>query len=265
MSYGDYKLYLYENSVDLVINDTGLYVDNRPMNNKRLIAHKGLTNEVFFTIRNKDRKPQNIFTDTLVAYLINPVTKRRLFKKTLEAQSEIGLAKLTLTEADLQNVSGGLYTMYVARTTGEGVDTPTYADQNNNLRFDIQVTEQIDQTPVPTQEANTFLQVATAPPDAANVFASSALFGNQDRNFTYALHSMGLYTTSYTGNITIQGSCIESTPSNDNDSNDWFDITTVALSNVSVVTPVNFELNANWIRVLHTPDSGTLDKIVLRN
>ena len=47
MSFSDNRLYLYEDYIDLVIDTNGLYVDNRPMNNRKLIAHKGLSNEIF--------------------------------------------------------------------------------------------------------------------------------------------------------------------------------------------------------------------------
>ena len=88
MSYGDYRLYLYNDTIDLVVDNNGIYVDNRPMNNKKLTAHKGLTNELYFNIRDKDRKLQNVFSDTLVAYLINPTTKRRVFNTCRRNKTE---------------------------------------------------------------------------------------------------------------------------------------------------------------------------------
>ena len=59
MSQGNHKLYLYEDYIDLVIDANGVYVDNRPMNNRKLIAHKGITNELVFNITNRDRKKQD--------------------------------------------------------------------------------------------------------------------------------------------------------------------------------------------------------------
>ena len=84
MSNGDHRLYLYENQVELVVTTDAIYVDNRPMNNKKLVAHKGLNNEIIFNIRNRDRKLQNVFSDSLVAYLVNPYTRKRLLTKRLE-------------------------------------------------------------------------------------------------------------------------------------------------------------------------------------
>ena len=265
MSYGDYKLFLYDNVVELAVTTSGVYVDNRPMNNKRLVAHKGLTNNIVFSIRNKDRKLQNVYTDTLVAYLIDPATKRRVFKKILTTLGSLGEAELELNADDLQNVDPGRYTMYVSKTALDGTDNPVFTDQNNNISFDIIVTDQIDQTPVPTQEDTSLTQVAsTGSGDPANVFTTSALFGNTDRN-SAGLHTVGFYTTGYTGNITIQGSCVGSVPGASDTSTDWFTISTTSLANVSSITTSTFTMNANWIRVLHTPDSGSLDKVVLRN
>ena len=222
MSQSDHKLYLYDNNIDLVIGTDGLYVDNRPMNNRKLIAHKGLTNELIFSIRNRDRKLQNVFSDTLSAYLINPTTKRRLFYKLLEHTSNVGQVKLVLDEGDLRNVTAGLYRIYVAKQDVSGIDKPVYSDQNNGMVFDIQITEQIDQSPTPTQSANTFLQVAsTSDGDPANVFTTSAFSGNQNRNFPNALHSLAIYPDAYTGTLDVQASLVESVPSTNNLSTDW--------------------------------------------
>lgn len=270
MTYGDNRLYLYEDVLELVIGTDGLYVDNRPMNNRKLVAHKGLENEIIFTIRNRDRKLQNVFTETLSAYLINPTTKRRLFYKLLEHTDSVGQAKLVLNENDLQNVNAGLYRIYIARQTADGYDKPVFSNQSSDLTFDIEITEQIDQSPVPTQSANSFIQVADTGSGAnANIFASSALYGNQDRNFNHALHTIAIFPNNYSGNIDIQGSCIEGTPDSDDASTDWFNIVNdVNFASSSNVYNKTFTINANWIRVLHKPDSdnaGSISNVHLRN
>lgn len=267
MAQSDHRLYLYDNIIDLVIGTDGLYVDNRPMNNRRLTAHKGLTNEILFNIRNRDRKLQNVFSDVLSAYLINPTTKRRLFYKLLEHTDTVGQVKLVLDEGDLRNVTAGLYRIYIAKQSQDGKDYPVYSNQNDGLVFDIQITEQIDQSPTPTQSANTFLQVAnTETGDASNIFATSALVGNQDRNFPNALHSIAVYPSSYTGNLTIQASCLESVPNSDDASTDWFNVTSnIALTSESNIVHRTFTVNANWIRILHTPTSGSISQVLLRN
>ena len=133
--------------------------------------------------------------------------------------------------------------------------------------FDIQITEQIDQSPTPTQSANTFLQVAsTSDGDPANVFTTSAFSGNQNRNFPNALHSLAIYPDAYTGTLDVQASLVESVPSTNNLSTDWVTLeSNIALSSSSTIVSRNYTINANWIRVLYTPTSGNISQVQVRN
>jgi hypothetical protein len=262
----NFKLYLYDTTIDLVVSPSSIYVDNKPMNNRILSAHKGVNNEIYFNIRDRDRKLQNVFSDVLRAYLIEPDAKRRILTKTLSNTSDIGIVKLVLTDGDLAETDPGLYQIHITRSTQEDIDLPVYMDQNNNIRLDIRITDQASVTPVSTQEETVFTQTAnTLLGDSSNVIVSSALYGNLEKNFIDSQHTIGIYTSSYTGNITIQGSCLLGVPDIDDASKDWFSIETVSLSNSSIITHRTFNVNANWIRIIHTPDSGTVDKVVLRN
>lgn len=265
-SHGDHRLYLYNDVIELVVTVDNIYVDNRPMNLRKLIAHKGMTNTLLFNIRDRDRRLQNVFSDTLRAHLIHPTTKRRIVSRLLQNTSDVGKVKLVLDEADLANIQSGLYTLYISRSTQEHENLPVYNDQANNIRFDIEVTDQTGEEPAATQEHSLFTQTANvANGDTANVFVSNAMYGNLDRNFPNAQHSIALYTTQYTGNITIQGSCLSGVPGTEQVSSDWFNVTTVSLNDVSAITHRTFYVNCNWVRVISTPSSGTLDKVLLRN
>ena len=236
MSNGDNRLYLYENVVDLVIMAGDLYVDNRPMNNRNLKAHKGVTNDIYFQIRNRDRKLQNVFSETLRAYLVNPSTKKRLITRILEDTSEVGKVKLVLSEGDLAQIDPGLYQVFITRSVDELTDRPVYTDQNNSLRFDIEVTDQVGVQPVPTQEDKTFFQTQnTSTGDASNVFVSSAMYGNLDRNFTNAQHTVAIYPQQYTGQVQLQASSLTATPSTEDDSFDWYTVKTIDISDKYLV------------------------------
>lgn len=269
MSNSDNRLYLYENTIELVMTTDQFYVDNRPMNNRKLKAHKGLTNEIIFNIRDRDRKLQNVFPDTLTAYIIHPTTRRRIVSKRVEKTIDVGKVKLFLTAADLETLAPGLYTIYLTRSCNENTSHPIYTDQDNNIKFDIEVTDQLGLEPVVTQEQTNdeFLRVSSvALGDSSNVFTTSALYGNLERNFSNAQHTMAMYLSSFTGNITIQGSCITSVPPSDNASKEWFNIEefSVTDANVSVVTKT-FVVNCNWVRVLSEPSTGEVAKVLLRN
>lgn len=262
MDYGDHRLFLYEESVDLVVTTNSFYVDNRPMNNKSLIAHKGLTNTINFNIRNRDRKLQNVFADELVAYMVNPATRKRLLTKRIENSSNVGIVKMYLTAGDLQDIDPGLYKIYVTRTNSDGIDFPVYSNQNNDVSFDITISGQAVFDPVPTQIDESLTEVSS------NVFVSSALFGNLDRNFSHAQHSVAVYPSTYTGNIKVQASCLLNAPGSDDASADWFDVTSnIALSAESNVFHRTFRVNANWVRVVSYPDNtdSTIQKVLLRN
>ena len=256
------RLFLYEDSIDLVITADNLYVDNKPMNNKSIIAHKGLSNTINFNIRNRDRKLQPVFTDEVVAYIVNPATRKRLLSKRIEVTSDAGMVKLHLTEGDLQDVDAGLYRLYVTRTNAEGTDLPVYSNQNNDVALDIEISEQAVLDPIPTQ----FNTTMTEPSN--NVFVSTAFFGNLDSNFKNAQHSVAIYHSTYTGNIKIQASCMQTTPQGDDQHSDWFDVVSnVAVAGTSDIMHKTFAVNCNWVRVISYPDDAdsTTSNIHVRN
>lgn len=268
MDYGDHRLFLYDNTVELVVTTNSLYVDNRPMNNRKLYAHKGLTNTIIFNIRDRDRKLQNVFNDELVAYITNPSTRSRLLTKRLHTTSDVGIVKLYLTEGDLQNIVPGLYTMYVTRSDQNHGAMPVYTNQNNDVRFDIEISDQAAMEPVATQLDTEFTQVSSNDHgNGVDIYASSALLGNLDRNFQNARHSIAIYTENYTGKVVIQASCLLNAPGSDDASKDWFDVDTVELENHSQIVHRTFVVNANWIRVLSYPENtdSVITQILLRN
>lgn len=271
MSIGDHRLYLYADTIDLVLTSGSLYVDNRPMNIRKLNAHKGLTNTINFTVRDRDRRLQDVdVANNLVrAYLTSTIDSVRLVTKTLTAGANVGQLVLTLTEGDLRNIEPGLYSMYVTYTDADCEDQPLYADQNNNVRFDLEVTDQTNSAPPETQVESTFFQVtSTSQGELVNTFVTSAITGNQMGNFINSQHSMAIYPRTFTGNIYIQGSCLGSTPNQDDTINwDWFNIQTIGLSNSSMVQFVTFVMNANWLRVKYIPDDNvsSITQVLVRN
>jgi len=244
-------------------------VDNRPMNNRKLQAHKGLTNTITFNIRNRDRKLQNVYADDLVAYFVNPASKARLLTKRLDTTADVGIAKLYLTSGDLENIDPGLYRIYVTRTTDGNKNMPVYANQNNDISFEIEVTGQAVFDPAATQSVTTLLQTSnTANGAVANAYTTSAFLGNIERNYKDAQHSVAIYPSTYTGNVKIQGSCVLNTPSNDDAAPAWFDIVgNISLSAESNIIHRTFIVNTNWLRVVSYPDNAnsSITQVLVRN
>lgn len=266
MNNNDNKLYLYTDAIDVVITTSAMYVDNLPMNKRKLIAHKGLSNEIYINVRDRDRKLQNIVNQTLRLYVINPTTRKRIITRVLEHTSEIGIVKAVLAEGDLVNTSPGLYHAYISRSFEENHDMPIYSDHNNNIRFDLEITDQTGMTPPDTQEDTSFLQVENTELEGnANISVSSAFYGNLHRNFHNAQHTAAIYPDGFTGTVLIQGSCLTSVPHTEYPDNNWFDLSTLEFSDNNQATSSSFVCNCNWIRFVITTDAGVINKVALRN
>jgi len=270
MSMHDNKLYKYRTEIDLVYTAYGLEVDNRNMNPRHVVAHRGLTNTIYFNIRDRDRKLQTITTDQIRCYIIDPTTRRRVVSKLLEPdQLNKGIAKLMLREGDIIDLVPGLYHCYFTVTRDDTQEEPLYSNQKNDIVFTMEITDQSYSYPIPTQEANANILISNTA--NANVYATSSLTGNLDRNFSNAQHTMAFYTQAYTGNITVQASNLPYAPETSITSSDWFDVETHTFANTNPSTGIfysNFNSAVSWIRVINTPDDGnvnTLYKILLRN
>ena len=79
---------------------------------------------------------------------------KEFLQKVLEHTGSKGQIKLTIVEGDLTNLESRLYQIYISRENMEGNDLPVYSDQNNNIKFDIEVLDQTNLKPVETQTAN---------------------------------------------------------------------------------------------------------------
>ena len=237
------------------------------MNQTKLTVHKGFDSQLNFFVRNRDRVLQNLSGKTLYASIINPNTNKRVvFKQlTLVNSGTTGEAKLNFVPGDLTNLSPGLYQISISESSDSGVtQSPLYANQNDRIITDLEIRSSLEYDPVATQTQTSFAD------QGSNVFVTSAMYGNQDQNFSHSQHTIGIYMTSFVGNVTIQGSALSSTPSQDSD---WYDIDVQGdglapvpfTSAFSGIDAYNFKVNTNWVRVKFDKSSGSLDKVLLRN
>lgn len=262
------KLYWYEDIIELVVTTDlpGIYQDNRPMNHRKIKAHKGVTNEIIFHVRDRDRKFQDMTNEVLRAYIIDPQTRRRVMTRQLTNLADVGKLKLTIDAGDIDHIDRGTYQIYIVRGE-DGLSRPLYTDQDNNIMFEIDVTDQVGTDPVPTQIEDTFLQTANVVMgSSADIFVSSAMYGNLERNFSNAQHTVAIYLDDFLGNVKIQGSCLSSTPGTGHTSTDWFTIENIPVADANInVIPRTFIVNANWVRIVAETFEGSLEKVILRN
>ena len=97
------------------------------------------------------------------------------------------------------------------------------------------------------------------------------MYGNQNKNYRHSRHTIAFYMTDFVGNVTIQGSALETAPTQESDwyginaQGDFGQIVIPYTSAFSGVDPFNFKINTNWIRVKFDLTSGSMDKVLLRN
>jgi hypothetical protein len=253
------KLFLYQTRLGLVVTQDNVTVSNLPMYQRTVVAHRGLNNDILFDVTNRDRQAQNVSNTTVQAVLVDPRSKKRFLTKSMVPTATAGQLKLTLDSGDLRNVRPGRYHMFVKYLSASGEPYPFYANQDNGVRFDIEVTDQALQEPLPTQTQDTFTPVA-------GKWVTSALSGNQARNFDGALHCVAIYLDEYVGRLTIQGSCNAEAPGNSPNAPGWFDIHSEEVFYAETgILYRSFVVNANWIRIVDDRAFGKPVKVMLRN
>ncbi len=265
-------MYQY-NTLNLVKKQDYFYLDNRSMNRKEFIVHKGMDNIIHIKVTNQDRKQQNVYNDEIQADIIKYSTNEKVLTRFAVPTLEKGCADLKLTEADMNSLVEGQYKVSFKNVAEDGTKTPIYSDYNNGILCTLIVKNDADPSPIPTQVANVFNQTKnTDNGDTANVFTSGSFTGNQKKNFRDATHTIGIYSTTFTGNVFVEGSLSLQAPSSD-DSN-WASIPIVnnleriPMANVSGVTYYSFTGNFSYLRFKYSPgptNSGTFEKILLRN
>ena len=256
-------LYSYKiNELDLVKKRENLYLDNKSMNRKEFIAHKGMDNKFNICLRDQDRKKQNIYNQQIRADVIKYSSNERVMTKYTTPGLEQGQAELLIAEADLNNLSPGQYKISFKFIEDDGTNTPVFSDYNGGVLCTLIVKEDANPSPVPTQIANVWTQVKnTNNGDVANVFLSGNFAGNKTYNFNNANHTIGIYATNFTGNVFV-------------DDQNWASIAVlnnldrIPLSSDTGPIYYNFTGNFNYLRFKYSPgsgNSGSFEKILLRN
>jgi len=267
-------LYSYRiNELDLVKKRENLYLDNKSMNKKEFVAHKGMDNKFNICLRDQDRNKQNIYNQQIRADVIKYSSNERVLTKYTTPGLEQGQAELLIAEADLNTLSPGQYKISFKFLEDDGTTTPVFSDYNGGVLCTLMVKEDANPSPVPTQIANVWTQTKnTNNGDPANVYSSGNFVGNKTYNFNNANHTVGIYATNFTGNVFVEGSLGIEAPSSD-DAN-WASIAVlnnldrIPLANDSGPIYYNFTGNFNYLRFKYSPgsgNSGSFDKILLRN
>jgi hypothetical protein len=259
--------YLLNNVV--IVYTSGYHGRNSTVYDRRLKLYKGVSNPLSFTFKNEDQKAQDITAKTYEFVLIDSETKKSALTRNLtilddgSTISSKGTASITITEGDLLELDAKFYNYAIREVAADNSRTVTFADTAYNAAGTVEVLDGAYPDMIDSEEVVSFT-VTTGPLTRT----SSAIDANPGINNNAALHTIAVYTKSFSGSLRIQGT-MAAIP----DNSDYFDIAatdqsyTINFSNSSSVTYYNFTgvyQNVRFSWANDTGNTGQIDKILYR-
>jgi hypothetical protein len=233
---------------------------NSPVNYRFLKLFQGFDNELFFFVKNQDRKPIMLQGVVINASVISRSTRAVLVnKKCIITDYEQSSIKLVITSAESAGMDNGHYDVVFSYTNSHGLTLPLYCDQNMRPNYTLEVSDAAGPVPLVTQSTEEFLT-------NNNIYTSGMLPGPGYYDKLHTMVTIAVYATDYTGDFYIQGTLFDNPTETD-----WFDIvlgtnteTQYPYYNFTGIDPWTFRTNIRWVRARFTQTSGTLDKLVVR-
>jgi len=259
--------YLLNNLV--IVGITGYHGRNPVVYDRRIKLYKGVSNPLSFTFKNEDQKAQDITAKTFEFNLIDSETKQSVVTRNLtilddgSTITKKGTASITVTEGDLLTLDAKFYNYAIREVAADNTRTVTFADSFYNAAGTIEVLDGAYPDFLDSTEVNNFTST-TGPLDNT----SGAIDANPGINNNVALHTIAVYTKSFSGSLRIQGTMV-STPAD----TDYFNITAtgesspIAFSSSTAVSYYNFTGVYENVRFSWSNDSGNtgrIDKILYR-
>jgi len=259
--------YLLNNLV--IVGITGYHGRNPVVYDRRIKLYKGVSNPISFTFKNEDQKAQDITAKTFEFNLIDSETKQSVVTRNLTILDDgstittKGTASVTVTEGDLLTLDAKFYNYAIREVAANNTRTVTFADSFYNAAGTIEVLDGAYPDFLDSTEINNFTST-TGPLDNT----SGAIDANPGINNNVALHTIAVYTKSFSGSLRIQGTMV-STPAD----TDYFNITAtgesspIAFSSSTAVSYYNFTGIYENVRFSWSNDSGNtgrIDKILYR-
>ena len=252
--------YLATNKTVLVLDEwAGTLTEYRKVYERQLKVIKGIDNVLTFEIKNADQKPVSILNTYTCMF-------KAFDENNTEVLSKVGTVKETttpnykgqftvnITSNDTLNLDGQYLSYFVYLVDANNVDVVTYAD----AQFGARGTIRLDNTTLPgPKESYSISQFSETETD---VYVSEAIEAEPALNGNEALHTSAIYTTGFTGDVTVQGT-LENQVSG---STKWADITTTTLANPSEPQYLNFNGIFSYIRIKYQKTAGTVDKVLVR-
>ena len=256
--------YLVKNKTTIVTNDTGFITEYRPVYTRQLQVYKGIDNVLEFKLLNADQKPVDLtgYTPKFQAFDENKqmVVQHDGVQVTSDGSTPIkGLFKVIVSSNDLLNVKEQFlsYSIHLLDTNNEA--SVTYVDPNFENNGSIKVSAEAFPGPSDSYNVTTFTMVTEDVPywESETITAQPGINGNE------ALHTAAVYTDSYIGDVTVQGTLENQITGTTN----WADISTITLTGSETEpTHINFNGVFTYLRIKTTSEpEDKITKVLVRN
>lgn len=233
---------------------------NAPLNYRKLRLFVGLDNELYFYVKNQDRKPVLLHNMELHASLINRETGGVIVKQKLALLDPTqGLCRMTVRANNIYGEHGSVCDLVLTYTNDRGLELPLYSDLNMRPNLTVEITDDAQPVPLATQIDDTCHEID-------DICYGSIMYGPTYYGKKNGLITFGIYATDYTGKFWLEGST-----SNQPASGDWFEIELGVQNfyhsflNFTGIEPFVFQSNIQWFRPKwEKTGNGTIDKTVIR-
>tara|TARA_A200000159_G_C7288799_1_gene324774 strand:+ start:365 stop:1141 length:777 start_codon:yes stop_codon:yes gene_type:complete len=245
--------YLVDNKITILANDAGLITEYRPVYQRHIKVYKGIDNVLQFKVLNHDQKPKEItaYTPKFVVFDQNKqmVIERDCTVTDDGSTNTRGNCKVTVSENDLLNLDTQFlsYNVYLVDSNSE--KTLTYTDTHFGSDGVIHLEDTAFPGPLKSAEVTSFTE-------ENEIWYSESIDSQPAINGNEALHSAAVYTDSYIGNVTVQGTLENQVTGSTN----WSDISTLTFTG-SETTPIPTNFNGVYSYLRFKTSANPADKI----
>lgn len=251
--------FTYQQVMELMYSTSG-ELENLTMDMGYFKIYQGVSSRIYIQIKNSDRRVVPAAGKTFIAYVVSQETDELMLKRELaEIDAASGQWELTLLEGETAEWKSGHYRLAVTIQDELGDEYNLYSDLNYSAVADIRLlANAMPKFKAATEIGSTDFQ------ERVDIFYSSAYPGDAQSGRHDGLHTAAIYLNDFTGQIWVQGSLENAVPSEDTD---WFDVTDLTFTTDTGIFPVDFQVDAQWIRFRYVPDianTGEITKILYR-
>jgi len=252
-------LYHYVLPVQLSQTDHGAPNLSRPMYNYQTKLYKNNHNRVDFVIRNNDKKPVKLLDCVLQVTIQFVETGQTVLQKQAQVTNEIkGRAQLYVSPTECAGWPLGGYLFSVQMKKPGFQDEFLFVDVNNHVQGMFELLPALGDELVAAQEilAKEFTPQIINWDTQYQVYRSGALAARNTVGQHAGFYSVAVYNQNYTGKFSIQASLQNLSPTDVS----WFTVPINGAAHLQItpespaVVPINFGINARWIRFTYDTD-----------